>query len=101
MKIYNIWKSDLKTKKFVVVTDHEKVYFGAAGYSDYTIHKDDQRLERYIARHKKAESWKNLKTAGFWSRWILWNKPTLTKSIQDTESRFKIKIKKHNLIYQK
>ena len=27
--------------------------FGASGMSDYTIHKDKKRRERYISRHKK------------------------------------------------
>lgn len=28
----------------------------------------------------------------FWARWILWNKPTLQSSINDTKERFNIKI---------
>ncbi len=31
----------------------KKAYFGAAGMSDFTIHKDEQRKQRYINRHKK------------------------------------------------
>lgn len=70
------------------------VHFGADGYSDYTIHKDKERMKRYDARHKTNENWgkSGIKTAGFWSKWILWNKPSLTKSITDTKQRFNIKI---------
>jgi hypothetical protein len=41
------------------------------------------------------ENWtkSGLRTAGFLSRWILWNKPTILASIKDVEDRFNIKIK--------
>ena len=61
-------------------------------YSDYTQHKDDERKENYIKRHQVNEDWTNLKTAGTWARYILWNQKTLTKSIKDMEKRFHIKI---------
>jgi hypothetical protein len=89
-------KSNRKDKKFMVF-DVEKgkiVHFGAKNYSDMTIHKDEERKNRYMDRHRKNENWdkSGMSTAGFWSRWILWNKPTLNKSIRDTEKRFSIKI---------
>jgi hypothetical protein len=34
----------------------KKVYFGAADMSDFTIHKDEARKQRYINRHKKLKS---------------------------------------------
>ena len=67
--------SHLTNKKYDAVIDGKKtIPFGAKGYSDYTIHKDDERKERYINRHRKSEDWNNIYTAGFWSRWCLWNK---------------------------
>ena len=30
---------------------NKRIHFGAANMSDYTIHKDDERKQRYIARH--------------------------------------------------
>lgn len=70
------------------------VRFGDKQYEDYTMHRDPARKRQYISRHKTRENWhKNgIATAGFWSRWILWNKPTLASSIRDTEQRFGIKI---------
>ena len=87
-------KSDKKDKKLkVTFADTNKtVYFGAQGYSDYTKHKDFARMKRYEARHKKKEDWNNPLTAGFWSKWILWNKPDLQKSIKDTQKKFNLKI---------
>ena len=37
----------------------------------------------------KNENWNDPTTAGFFSRWITWNKPTLTESLKDTNKRFK------------
>ena len=83
-----IEKSNLPNKKFKAVIDNKKtIQFGQAGASDMTQHKNENRKERYIDRHKKNENWNDPKTAGFWSRWLLWNKPTLTESIGDTNSK--------------
>ena len=87
-------------KKFkVVIIDHynnikKTIHFGANGWSDYTIHKDKKRMYRYILRHKSNENWTidGLYTAGFWSKWILWNLPSLEASIRNTEKRFNLKI---------
>ncbi len=61
-----------------------KSFFGAAGYSDFTIHRDEARKLRYIKRHNN-ENWakSGINSAGFWSRWLLWNLPTITASYQD------------------
>lgn len=84
-----------QTKKFqVTLPSGRKVKFGAQGYSDYTVHKDAERRTRYQTRHQAREDWtrKGLDTPGFWSRWILWNLPSLSQSIKDTERRFHIRI---------
>ena len=66
------------------------VDFGAKGYDDFTIHGDNKRKMNYIARHSAREDWKRsgLLTAGFWSRWVLWNLPTIEASLADTLKRF-------------
>jgi hypothetical protein len=88
-------KSTNPDKKLVAIIGNKSVHFGAKKYSDYTLHKDKERMFRYENRHRKRENWtkSGLKTAGFWSKWILWNKPSLLGSIKDTEKRFNIKIK--------
>ena len=48
-----ISKSTNNQKKFDAVVDGRKISFGAAGYSDFSIHTNPERKERYIARHKK------------------------------------------------
>ena len=77
-------------KKYMAIIDDKKtVHFGAAGMSDYTKHKDKERKERYLARHRKNEQWDNPLTASFYATNILWNKSTITESIKDTNRRFK------------
>ena len=60
--------------------------------SDSTKHKDEARKQRYINRHKNNEIWSKsgVDTAGFWSRWLLWNKPTIKESYTDIKRRFNI-----------
>lgn len=83
-------KSDRKDKKYkAIFADGTTIHFGAAGMSDYTIHHDDKRKERYLKRHKANEDWNNPKTAGALSRWILWNKKTISASLADFKKRFK------------
>ncbi len=94
MKI-KISKSEREGKKFKAVIDDSKtVHFGAVGYEDYTIHKDPERKQRYITRHEKRESWgkEGIDTAGFWSRWLLWNLPSLRASAKDIEKRFSVEV---------
>lgn len=91
IKFYYPYVSDKPNKKFFIITnDNKKVYFGAAGMSDYIINKNDQQKLRYIKRHQDREDWSKygINTAGFWSRWLLWNKPTLQASYDDIKRRF-------------
>jgi hypothetical protein len=68
------------------------VRFGARGMSDFTKHRDEERKERYIARHAAREDWKlsGALSSGFWSRWLLWNKPTIAASRADIKRRFNL-----------
>lgn len=61
--------------------------FGAAGMSDFTIHKDKERRERYISRHKKDLKSKDPMKPGYLSMFILWNKPSLRASLADYKRR--------------
>ena len=82
--------SNKPDKKYMAIIDSKKtVHFGQSGASDFTKHKNEERKNRYIDRHKKNENWNDPTTAGFYSRWITWNKPTITESVRDTNRRFK------------
>jgi hypothetical protein len=91
-KTYYPYKSDKPDKKYFIITSSgKKIYFGQAGASDMTQHKDEKRKFRYIRRHfAMGENWEKsgIDTAGFWSRWLLWNKPTIKESYADIKKRF-------------
>ena len=63
----------------------------ALAKSDYTKHNDTYRQELYIDRHLKNEdlSKPGVKTAGLYSKHVLWNKPTLQASIADAHKIIK------------
>jgi hypothetical protein len=85
-------KSNAKNKKYKVVIkdgDTKKtINFGQAKADDFTTHKDPKRKANYIARHASREDWSDPFTAGFFARWILWNKPTIEASVRDLRKRF-------------
>ena len=87
MKTAVLSKSNRAAKKYMVRVGNKTIHFGAAGYGDFTTHKDPKRKAQYIARHKNNEDWNNPETAGFWARWLLWNKPSIKDSIADLKHR--------------
>ena len=67
------------------------VHFGEKGAGGYTKRRDDVRKKSYLARHGATEDWgkSGMFTPGFLAKNILWNKPTLTESIEDLNKRYK------------
>jgi len=70
------------------------VQFGQEGASDFTRTGNERQKKNYLARHRPTEDWTKggMDTAGFHSRWILWNKPTLSASARDVERRFGVEV---------
>jgi hypothetical protein len=97
-QIITIEKSSKPDKKYVATVGNKHIAFGAKGYEDMTIHKDKERRDRYIQRHRKNEDWtkQGIDTAGYYSRWILWSEPTIQQSLNKlnkkyTDIKFKLK----------
>ena len=89
----NLRRSPRSDKKWMVEVGGKKVNFGQKGYEDFTMHKNEKRQGSYISRHSRNnENWEDWSTPGFWSRWLLWNKPTIKKSIESIESQFPIHV---------
>ena len=92
-----ILKSDREGKKYMIrFYDQDRkqkkvIHFGAAGMNDFTKTKDEDAKSRYISRHRANENWNKPDTPGAASRWILWNKETLTASYNDYLKRFGLK----------
>jgi hypothetical protein len=100
MITFYLYRSDKPEKKYYVEYFNEKtqrnkrIYFGASKYDDMTVHGSEDRKKSYLNRHRKREDWTEtgIYTAGFWSRYLLWNLNSLAKSIKDTKERFNINI---------
>jgi hypothetical protein len=47
---------------------------------------------KYKPYKSDNENWlkSGIDTAGFWSRWLLWNKPTIKESYMDIKKRFNL-----------
>ena len=65
------------------------MHFGSRGYSEFTLHKNEESNEKCMQRHKKNENWKDYNIAGFYAKHTLWNKPTINESIKYTNKKFK------------
>jgi len=89
--------SPLKTKKWRMVFHRKKELleytdFGAKGMSDFTLHQDEPRRQRFLNRFQKLikANENDPSSAMTLSHLILWNKPTLDASFQDYLKRFKM-----------
>ena len=93
----NLYITESKNNKKYDLLDSYKNYllsFGDNRYSDYTMHKDDDRKNNYWSRHGKEDhSAKNIKSAAFMSAHLLWGKPTLQVPISDGNKIFNINVK--------
>ncbi len=74
-------------KFMAIFPDGKVVRFGRRGFSDYTLHKDPERMKRYLARHRSRENWtrSGRYSAGFWSRRILWSEPSFQAALRKTQ----------------
>ena len=73
--------------------DTKTTQFGYKGMSDYTKHGDDKRKSSYLARHgakSSGQKWNDPTTAGSLSRWVLWNKKSLSESKKSFKNKFNL-----------
>ena len=97
MVFVQLKKSEIDGKKYTLLFfDNERkkiktTHFGSAGMIDYTKHKDEERKQRYLDRHRANENWNDYMSAGSLSRWILWHKSTISASYNDYIKRFGLK----------
>ena len=65
--------------------------FGAKGYQSYPDHQDLQRKQNYLSRHSN-ERWDEAMTPASLSRWILWDKITMSASYKAYRLRFGLEL---------
>jgi len=84
-QVIELRKAPLNSKKkWVAIAElsngkRRTIKFGANGYSDYTIHHDRARRERYRLRHAadlKAKNADSMLSPGYLSMYILWGSST-------------------------
>ncbi len=97
--------SPLTTKKYRIIFPPttsgiiNHIDFGDINYNDYLIYNlnfgknvADIHRERYLARHAAREDWTDPYSAGFWSRFLLWEKRSLKSAIRNIERMLRVKI---------
>ena len=97
-------KSNRSNKKYVVKDEKRKVHFGDDRYRDFILMNDPkskyyepnknerERVKKNYQRRHKGDNLENPFSAGALSYYLLWNKSSLRKSIQDYQNKFNIKI---------
>jgi len=97
IKLLRIERSDKPGKKMMAVFEidgrENTTHFGDSTMKDYTTHPApirEARKSAYLSRHKSNENWNDPTSAGSLSRWVLWNKPSLSASIADYKRRFNL-----------
>ena len=104
MALYTLEKSSNPKKKYMITiiskkTNRERtIHFGANGMNDYIIYNKtkgneyaNKKKELYINRHESYENFNDLESASFYALKVLWNKPTLQASWNDTKAKLKSK----------
>jgi hypothetical protein len=90
ISISNSEKPDKKLKAIFLMNNgnNKTIHFGSKNSKTYLDHKDETIKSNYEKRHIVREDWNNPITAGSLSKHILWNKKTLTESINDYKKKF-------------
>ena len=72
-------------------SNHKVVSFGSKGSSTFLDHKDNKKKDAYLARHRVNDKFdKDPTSAHALSKFLLWNKKTLSESIADFKKKFKL-----------
>ena len=93
MKFISLTKSPNPEKKYKIVFSEpsKTIHFGSKYSKTYLDHKDKNKREAYIARHKVNEDWTEI-NAGSLSRFLLWgNSTSLKTNLSDYLKKFNIK----------
>ena len=84
-------KNSSKKKYDARIDGTKTASFGEQGASDFTIHKNTDRKEAYIARHKAREDWNksNIASPAWMSRYIM-GKPTLKGAVDNANKNIQM-----------
>lgn len=95
-KIFILEKSENKhflwKISFQGIYDVKIIYFGNPKMKNFTMNRCAKERLTYIKSHETFWESEDFETREFWERWLLYNKSSIEKSVEDTEKRFHIKI---------
>ena len=90
LRPYRLYPSNIKTKRYTIYVPKGdklvKIDFGSSQHENYTMHKDPERKRLYRLRHKN-DNLSDPYSPGYWSWWVLWNKPSLADSLEEAVVR--------------
>jgi len=69
--------------------------FGKPGATTYKDGASEDKRKNYLKRHSQmGEDWtqSGIHSAGFWSRWLLWEKRTLRGAAKHIQDKFNLKV---------
>jgi hypothetical protein len=97
MAVIVVKRSDVLGKKWQInIPRHwgtQIIYCGNTRSPDYTDHKNLSLAVCYHRAHYQDEDWSPAANGqeNFWTRWLLWNKPTVREAIVDMTDKFGFK----------
>lgn len=95
-------KSPRSNKRYRVIMgsgdDQHSHDFGSPTAQTYVDGASEQKRQNYLKRHRANEDWSNIHSAGFWARYLLWEKRTLREAARYIQRNFDIEIQKSKVI---
>ena len=71
--VQDIVLSPLKNKKYRVLFKYgTHIDYGSLGMSDYLIHRDERRRNRFHQRFENNKGYNDPKSGLFYSKWLTW-----------------------------
>ena len=93
MKIYTLKKSTRKGKRFMLTNETGKtIHFGSDVGKTFIDHQDEKKKSAWEARHRQDKGYNDKSSGIYYSKSLLWTKPSLSESIKSLEKKDNIKI---------
>ena len=88
-----LMKSPRAGKRFAVCWAGRVIHFGQPGAFTYADGAGHAKRAAYLARHgaaKSGEDWTDPTTAGYWARWLLWEKRGIGNGLAEAVRRLNV-----------
>ena len=75
-----------KSKYIAIFDDGKRIPFGSPVSTTYAEGASKKKRDAYLKRHAVNEDWTK-RSAGALSRWILWEKPSVSAGLKEFKKR--------------